>query len=261
MTTIVGIDCATDSAKVGVARATHRKGHTQLLDASAGEEDLVRRVADWIRTAEDEVLLALDAPLGWPKPLGAALVGHRAGQLLSGFADDLFRRATDQDVRRRFGKRPLDVGADRIARTARWALRFLNEVRDEAGQDIPLAWRWDTLERVSAIEVYPAATLVALNAPSKGYKGAADEDPRGQILGRLPPWARTGRYHRVLLENADALDAVVCVVAGVDFLNGKALPPVDQQLALQEGWIWVRERRSSSRAVGDGRARVSTSQR
>jgi len=45
----------------------------------------------------------------------------------------------------------------------------------------------------------------------------------------------------LLLDNPDVLDAVVCVLAGRDFLCGNARPPEHMDLALKEGWIWVRD--------------------
>jgi len=38
------------------------------------------------------------------------------------------------------------------------------------------------------------------------------------------------------------LDAVLCVVAGLDFLAGAAPGPADPEAARREGWIWVKER-------------------
>jgi hypothetical protein len=37
----------------------------------------------------------------------------------------------------------------------------------------------------------------------------------------------------------DEVDALVCTLAGVDFLRGRAAPPPDLSLAEREGWIWV----------------------
>lgn len=42
-------------------------------------------------------------------------------------------------------------------------------------------------------------------------------------------------------KSADALDAVVCLLAARDFLVGEAMPPVDRNLAEIEGWIWTRD--------------------
>lgn len=37
----------------------------------------------------------------------------------------------------------------------------------------------------------------------------------------------------------DILDAVVCVLAGADYLSGKTIQPTNEVLAKKEGWIWV----------------------
>ena len=42
-----------------------------------------------------------------------------------------------------------------------------------------------------------------------------------------------------MTRNAEVLDAVVCLLAARDFLDGRAMEPVDASLALQEGWIWT----------------------
>jgi hypothetical protein len=41
--------------------------------------------------------------------------------------------------------------------------------------------------------------------------------------------------------NDDALDAVVCLLAGFDFMQGVMMRPDDQALADKEGWIRARE--------------------
>jgi hypothetical protein len=57
-------------------------------------------------------LIAIDAPLGWPKPLAETLIKHRAGMPIETPANAMFRRNTDLFIQTRLGKRPLDVGAD-----------------------------------------------------------------------------------------------------------------------------------------------------
>ena len=44
----------------------------------------------------------------------------------------------------------------------------------------------------------------------------------------------------LMVDNADALDAGLCVLAAVDFLLGRAMKPQDEEMAEKEGWIWVR---------------------
>ena len=44
-----------------------------------------------------------------------------------------------------------------------------------------------------------------------------------------------------LLAQADVLDAAVCVLAGADFLAGRALGPEAMSARIRrEGWIWIR---------------------
>lgn len=142
-------------------------------------------------------------------------------------ANELFRRTTDNRIHERLGKRSLDVGADRIARTAHAALRLLDDLRVDTGHAIPLAWDHLDHARVAAIGVYPAATRIVHGMPSGS----------GSLLG-----LDSSRCHLTRdwsSESADARDAVMCAVAAMDFLVGRAIPPVDRALAEHEGWIWA----------------------
>jgi hypothetical protein len=41
----------------------------------------------------------------------------------------------------------------------------------------------------------------------------------------------------LLPASADAIDALVCVLAAADFMRGCARPPEDRESTRQEGWI------------------------
>jgi predicted nuclease with RNAse H fold len=183
-------------------------------------------------------LLALDAPLGWPEPIGRILAAHTAGEPIGAAPNEFFRRETDRFIQRSLGKTPLDVGADRIARTAHAALELLESLRNRLGLAIPLGWDLP-LVGVSAIEVYPAATLVAHGLRSGGYKKPEQVDERRELLASLAALLDVGAHRALLERSADALDAVVCALAGTDFLEGRAMPPEDLALAKREGWIWA----------------------
>jgi len=238
--TVVGVDCATVPANVGLARARLDDGRWRVLDAlvASPARPPADVVADWLRE-DPHALLALDAPLGWPASLGAALVPHRAGGPIAAPIETLFNRVTDRALQARIGKRPLEVGADRIARTAWAALDLLERLRRATGGPIPLAWAPNTAGLPAAIEVYPAATLIAHGLPTTGYKHPSSE-PRAAI----GPWLRARLDLDGSLDLATmpghALDAVLCVAAGIDFLEGAALGPDDPEVARREGWIWVR---------------------
>ena len=238
--TIIGIDCATRPEKVGLARGAVDDDRLRILEATTGSRGrlVAEQVARWI-TKTPPTLLALDAPLGWPKDLGIALVQHDAGAPLIPQPDALFHRGTDQFVARTTGKRPLEVGADRIARTAHAALVLLEELRRIVGEAIPIAWS-TKLDRLAAIEVYPAATLTGRGLPSSGYKRPDQRAQREEILDALVGLMDLPEDSSVLIENADALDSAVCALAGWDFLSDTAQPPPDLERARKEGWIWVR---------------------
>ena len=191
-------------------------------------------------------LIALDAPLGWPAGLGQSLSGHTAGAPLSLAPNQLFRRETDRVVRQLVGKQSLDVGADRIARTAHAALRFLQALRQSTGLAIPLAWEQHWGEGIQAIEVYPAGTLAACGVRAPGYKRREGDAPRRVLLAFLEEWVVLPDDLSLMEQNHDALDAALCVLAGSDFLRGDVIGPMNRPLAEKEGWIWVRQPHSSA---------------
>ena len=239
-TQIIGIDCATQPKKVGLAVGRFDKGAVTITEAVTEQShDLITpKLERWIGQAP-RTLIALDAPLGWPVDLSKALAGHQAGDPLDVPANNLFRRATDRFVADKVGKTPLDVGADRIARTAHAALALLNRLRHATQLPIPLAWDSEFDESVTAIEVYPAATMRAWELPSSGYKRSDQRPERETILQGLQAQMDTNAVQDAVLGNADMLDAAVCVLAGRDFLEGWAFKPRDQVTARTEGWIWV----------------------
>ena len=201
----------------------------------------------------------MDAPLGWPVPMADALSGHRAGQPLSGEANHFFRRTTDRFVHANLNKTPLDVGADRIARTAKAALSLLQHVREDSQQSIPLVWK--PRRESGAIEVYPAATLLSRGVRCTGYKGNEPKHrtARKEILERLQAEVDiSATLFAKISENDDLLDAVVCVLAGADFVREVALDPrnlphpKDLEEVKREGWIWFRG--CSGPSVGEHRS-------
>lgn len=228
MTTLIGVDCATEPRNSGIA-VGKVKGQRLVVSwagcASKSEPpcQIIKRYAD----GSDRLLLALDAPLGWPTPLGPSLIGHSAGQVLSEPADRLFRRLTDNAIYDRLKKRSFDVGANLIARTAHSALRLLDELRKLLKDPIPLAWTPAFTARAAAIEVYPAATLRALGLHHRS--GLFANLPEGIVLPTPLP------------SSDHARDAIICAVAAFDFLRGCAVAPTRTELktAKREGWIWT----------------------
>ena len=238
--TVVGIDCATLDAKIGVAMGRWSEGKLEIREvALCGLERSAASFATaWLQNVNVPGLIAIDAPLGWPQPLARALSGHRAGELIHTAPNDLFRRETDRFIQRTLGKAPLDVGADRIARTAHAALRLLGDIRTQLAIPIPLAWSTSP-DGVAAIEVYPAATLRAHGLRATRYKRPSQAAARQEIMSALARLLEIKTEVSLLETSADALDAALCLLAAKDFLEGRAVGPTDQALAEIEGWIWA----------------------
>lgn len=175
---VVGIDCATKPSKTGLALGEYSAaGGLEVKEARicSPREPPAEIVIDWLRHLQRPALLALDAPLGWPIALARALVSHQAGQLIEIEPHEMFRRSTDRFIKAKVEQKPLDVGADRIARTAHAALQLLAEVRGGLCIPIPLAWSPNGLTDVQAIEAYPAATLRAHGIKATRYKSPVQE--------------------------------------------------------------------------------------
>ncbi len=241
---VVGIDAAVAPTATGLALAEWQPSGTVLHGVALGRshDQLARDAADWIAGAT-RALVAVDAPLGWPAPLADTLGGHQSGSPLRVPPDRLFRRATDRDVRDRLGKQPLDVGADRIARTAVAALDLLERIRRGAGAALALAPS-PAFAGDAVIEVYPAGTLRAHGLPDGRYKERRRPEHRAQravLLEALAERMALPAERGLLLDAPDVLDAAVCVLAAADFLEGRCPGPTDPALAAREGWIWVRE--------------------
>ena len=243
MVVIIGIDCATQDKNIGLALGKLSEGRLQVSKAISSLRP--GGVASTLREWADPnlpTLLAIDAPLGWPQAMGATLLAHEAGKPIAVAPNLLFRRRTDVHIKERLSQQPLDVGADRIARTAHRALQLIGGLGTSLGQPIELAW--DPLfHDIRAIEVYPAATLVAYKIPARSYKDEGGAEARNEILTRLCEHVTLDgdELRAACLADADVLDAVVCVLAGADFIMGRAEAPQDEDLARKEGWIWCRK--------------------
>jgi hypothetical protein len=205
---IVGIDCAVDPRSVGVAAGVLTRNRLSLTDVKLCSFDcLPGATAAGYAKGRSDILFALDAPLGWPQSLGPELSRHEAGRQLEISADHLFRRDTDRFIRLKVGKQSLDVGADRIARTAWSTLNLLETISTELGEQIALAWN-HSVEGAQAIEVYPAATLKAHGVLASGYKRPEQVKARQIIIDALLERMDIKGDRQLLRDSADAQQSV-----------------------------------------------------
>lgn len=237
---IIGIDCATQLQNVGVAVARRSKEEPAILALDhlfrGADVPITKSLAEHVASehiaGRERVLVALDAPLGWPDAMRTELAAHSAGRPLATGRQRTFSRVTDRFVHREAGHKPLDVGADRIAKTAHWALNFLEQLREAVREEIPLAWVPGEVRGVMAIEVYPAAERVVRDLHK------ADAEKTLTDLNRSV--ANLQAHKDVLCESDHLLDAVLCVLAGAAFLNETSVPIPSEHVSVSrgEGWIW-----------------------
>ncbi|MBX2804015.1 MAG: DUF429 domain-containing protein [Myxococcales bacterium] len=260
--TLIGIDAATQLANVGLAlghwhtdglQLQQAFGAKELQPGARGTPAMVEAVSRWVAQAmaasDGPTLLAVDAPLGWPAALADALSGHQAGTALPGVDDPdlLFQRHCDQAIRQRLGLKPLEVGADRIARAAYAALALVQRIRERSGEPVPLGSEPGPSDVSQVIEVYPKATMTVICGTVAPYKATTPEHARQRqrLLRGLVEHGgcQVPQELRAAATASDhVLDAIACVVAGADFLSGKAppIPEASASSARREGWIWVR---------------------
>lgn len=238
---VIGIDCATDPKKTGISFGIYLNGKMELKEVTIGNNNIsiAEIIYNWI-DLDKKLLIAIDAPLGWPKGMSDMLCSHNAGDNINLSSNDLFRRETDKFVKKKIGKQPLDVGADRIARTALSALKIINDLSHLIKKPIKLGWDNLNFNEVYCIEVYPAATLDCYGIVSRSYKDKKHNLIRKEIIHKLKNHLNISEGISIIEENADALDSTVCLLSAKDFIEGNVYYPVYEDLAKKEGWIWVR---------------------
>lgn len=101
-------------------------------------------------------------------------------------------------------------------------------------------WPWaDSSTRGLLVEAFPAAQLYHWNLPHNRYNGEIHQGMRvclvSEISHRL---LLLTRYHELMLESADALDAVLCAFAARAAAREEA-GPLDGMDCQDEGWIAV----------------------
>lgn len=236
---ILGIDAAVDPRNTGLAIARHAEGRWRLDYAAVGQRK--SPLGEQICAELDPtmpVLLAIDAPLGWPTELTSALADHRAGEPLR--ADHLFNRETDRFVREQTGLKPLDIGAERIARTAVAALELVADLRSLLGQPLPLLESNANSASGGLIEAYPAATLKQHGQPHRGYKRTESKALREEIADYLSQSIDLQKYSAEIAASDHVLDAVLCTLTAMDFLGSLCSSPTPAGGWSDEGWIWFR---------------------
>ncbi|MCG8452397.1 MAG: DUF429 domain-containing protein [Spirochaetales bacterium] len=257
-TMLIGLDAAVDDKNNGLVALLYSQGCITDVLLRDHTQTVVEQILDWWNWAP-RILLGVDSPLGWPLPFQQAMSQLSAGRRVEGEYPSIFYRLTDIDIHQRFRKKPLDVAADRIARTAFCTLERLDELRQQHKQ---LHLLFSDQEDFTAgfIEVYPAATLLANGCSIQGYKKS--QEARKHLLVQImkqysafEKMSPTGTMEKedsvgfsldqtALVENEHLFDAFICALSALDFLEHRAQEPDRSKVEIDrvhhEGWTWVK---------------------
>ena len=249
MALLIGIDLATKAPKVGVATARHTARGLRDWSVRRGTngDDTVPWLAGLVTelvSDADDVVLAIDAPLGWPQAMQEGLPKIPGATIAVTDPDHFFQRETDRATRALLGRGVLEVGANLIARTAFTALALLEALRREDERWTVMSERAPGPRRV--LEVYPYGTAHQLLPEAErkplltGYKGASDKAraQRTKLHAALTE-AVTGLP--ALPATDHELDALLCCLGASRYLEGECHSPSREQqpAADREGWIWI----------------------
>ena len=271
-TKVVGVSVSTSPARAAVAWGRcDPVGRSVLIEWFRVRDwrPGARRIADLIRRESSPSLITLDAPLGWPSTMGAAIDAHEAGLPVGDMADwasrvlqeaddaqwaepemrgsmnrdhslldreltsrrnDLFRRKTDIDIRERF----FPDGTGRP-----FGPPGLDVGADKSGRTAHMALlllRW-------------LRELTDLPIPLAWEPGVVREtsaiEVSSLVVSQMAPveWDAIGmmwpKRERPDLSSRD-FRAISCFRAGLSFLVGDVQDPgSDLHTAKKEGWIWA----------------------
>ena len=133
---MIGIDAASQIKNYAFTFAIWDSDHCEIPAPPTRFNTLADATkACGLFASNDRTIFAVDAPLGWPSLFRDILSNHKAGSPIPVAADLLFSRETDRFVRSELSKKPLPVGAERIAYAARSALEFVGQLVREVGAD------------------------------------------------------------------------------------------------------------------------------
>ncbi len=206
-----------------------RNNLRSILDGGVSGPDLILAVLALCRVVPRTpfaATIAIDTPLGWPKPMLDLVNGGKVASV-PGKADEnpyLFRQAELA----LFGHshRPLSAVRDMIGSQSTKGIHFLTRaglVRSSVG-----VWaRTDGGNTVTAVETYPA--------PCGKSKAVGERYSRLVKSPAIMKCCSKGRHVR-----ADVEDALRCAVVAWLYANGhELLVHPDASAPVEEGWIWL----------------------
>jgi predicted nuclease with RNAse H fold len=229
-----GIDLAAEPTGTALAILEFENNKAQLVFLEQGLEDqaLINKTIN-----ADKV--GIDCAFGWPIEFAKFIAQNQdptnQNPIDGGmdFRRTLSFRETDRVIKELTGRWPLSVSTDRLGLTAMRCAGLLSRYQ-QAGTEV------DRSGSGKLAEVYPGATLRTWAFDTTNYR--VNKEVRAKLIKELnqkAPWLDIGTNADLMIESADAFDAVIAALAARAIHQGTYhKPTTDQQArALVEGWI------------------------
>jgi len=238
---IIGFDSAVQESNIGLVLCNYLNGVITIEDKKDSKLTSEEQIIKW-STTNELIIMGVDSPLGWPKYFGSSLKEHIAGNQIDSDPVSFFERTTDKFIYKTFKKKPLEVSADRIARTAYYTLNRLNYINKNIEKKYEILWNPNNILINGFIEVYPAATLIANDIIIKGYKD--NKSCRERIIHELKLKYQFNLNPDINIINTDHdFDAFICCLAVHDFIQQNVYFPINEvDIYKTEGWIWTKKK-------------------
>lgn len=274
MTLYIGIDLSTNPANTGIAVLTDgvpngvdvyrvqerfwcgtvpewdQQFENQVNDNN--EDDFPAKAARIVRIVnlivqsianddeDEDVIVAIDVPFGWPKDFTTAIQHHKIGSQISVNDRNFSYRLTERIIKEFTGLRPLSGSTDKLGRTALLGcmiLHHLSQNNDQRRFNIQLLAMNNENNNRKIIEVYPTATAYALARNINDFS--------------LRSFYRNLQIALTDGEKLDRFDAVVAAFTGYLFQtnhrifdwnvfgNSQEVQNLVNSYVASEGWIWA----------------------
>lgn len=199
----------------------------ETINAATATKDWVNRLFRLCKTqrpeAPTEVVLAIDAALGFPDPLVKLLQGASADGPESSHTNPYLFRQTEQFLLRH-GLKPLSAIKDMIGSQATKAIHVLARfARSRSGCGV-----WTGDDELTAIEAYPSAcgSSASMRELLEQFKELESRD--------------TTRPNGSEFNHQDKIDALICALIAWLFANSpETLTQPDSSIPESEGWIFA----------------------
>ena len=209
-------------------RGNLRKDYNESSEKPLGDRVLARvgaKAAEW-----DEVVLAIDTPLGWPEAFHAVLAEKPPDQVgTTKHTNNVLLRRSEQWLAEQ-GYAPLSAVQDLIGSQSTKGLCFLKQMGLTTHK--PGVWRSPEGHQpgLTAIETYPTPCRSAPLIATMQTKRAKQLHTKLRSMGRRPGKNALSDYN----------DALTCALMAWAFRRHKgALVKPGPGVPVREGWIWV----------------------